>query len=96
MTKLYLFSKSIHRYLVLIVSTLTILMAGTGIMLKYLFLPMALGFDPGTVRYIHNQLSVLFTIALVLMMLTGIIMYIFPLLKKKTIQPEIPPPQNQG
>jgi uncharacterized iron-regulated membrane protein len=83
MIKLYLVSKSIHRYLVLIISALTILMAGTGTMLKYSWMSGALGLNQAMIRFLHNNLSVVFTITLICMMVTGIIMYIFPLLKKR-------------
>jgi hypothetical protein len=79
MTKLYLVAKSIHRYLVIIITVLTILMAGTGIAIKY-----NVGiFDLPLTRYIHNNLSVVFTVALILMMLSGIIMYVFPLIRNR-------------
>lgn len=83
MTKLYLFSKSIHRYLVVVISILTLPMAGTGVVLKFPESANTLRLDIGLARYIHSNLSALFTIALVLMMLSGIVMYLFPILKKK-------------
>jgi hypothetical protein len=55
-------------------------MAGTGLLLKYTslaskYLPFV---DLGLTRYIHNNLSVLFTIVLVIMALSGIVMYFYP------------------
>ena len=86
MIKPYLLSKSVHRYLVVIISVLTILMAGTGIMLKYGWLSKMLRLDQGMIRFLHNNLSVVFTVALVFMMISGIIMYIFPLVRKGSPQ----------
>jgi hypothetical protein len=84
MIKLYLFSKSIHRILVIIISVTGIFMALTGILLKYTFIVNKFSFiNLGQVRYIHNNLSPAFTILFFLMGITGIIMYIFPLTRKK-------------
>lgn len=85
MTKIYLYARTIHRFLVIIISFLTLIMAGTGIILHQSSegesLPKFI--DVNLARYIHNQLSILFTIILILMALSGIVMYIYPLLKKK-------------
>ncbi len=84
-TKIYLYARAIHRFLVIIISFLTLIMAGTGIILHQSSegenLPKNI--DVNLARYIHNQLSVLFTVVLVLMALSGIIMYIYPLIKEK-------------
>lgn len=79
--KLYLLSRQIHRFLVLVISTLTVLMAGTGLMLKYAqFFSKYLPFiDLGMARYVHNNLSPYFTGTLVLMAATGLYMYFFTL-----------------
>lgn len=85
MTKIYLYARTIHRFLVMIISFLTLIMAGTGLILRQARegknLPNSI--DVNLARYIHNQLSVLFTVVLILMALSGIIMYIYPLIKKK-------------
>jgi hypothetical protein len=88
LVKLYLWAKKIHRLLVLIISALTLVMAGTGLLMKY---PKLAGgaIDLGLMRYLHNQLSVYFTGVLVLMALTGLYMYVFPVLNK----PKQPPTQ---
>lgn len=77
--KLYLFAKKIHRFLVLLISTIGILMAGTGILLKYKpdFINL------GSVRLVHNSLSPYFALVFLGMMITGLIMYIFPLIQKR-------------
>jgi hypothetical protein len=84
MTKYYILSRKIHRYLVIIITVLTVIMAGTGTVLKF---PVAFGsfgfINVGLVRFIHNNLSILFTIVLLLMAISGIIMYLFPYLNKK-------------
>jgi len=83
MIKLYLFSKAVHRYLVIIMTVIALVMAGTGTVLKYKFLGDKLGLNIGMISFIHGSFSVLFTIILFLMIVSGIIMYIFPLVKNK-------------
>jgi hypothetical protein len=79
--KLYLLAKKIHRFFVLLIIITGFTMMITGITMylqQYGFL------DPIVVRYIHNKLSILFTIALGVMMVTGFYIYIFPHLPVKT------------
>lgn len=78
------------------VTFLIILMAGSGIIMKYPKFGTALNLDLIQTRYMHNQISVLFTILLIGMMLTGIFMYIYPILpkKKRPISPSTPPTGN--
>lgn len=85
MTKLYLWSKKIHRLSILAVSFLSLIMAVTGLLLKYsLFAATHLKFiNPGLIRYLHNQLSPLFALTLLAMILTGGFMYLFPWLNQK-------------
>ena len=83
MTKLYLLSKTIHRFLVIITSITTLMMAITGILLKYPLWINSLNIDIGLIRFIHNNLSILFTLILVLMTISGIVMYIYPIMKMK-------------
>jgi hypothetical protein len=80
MIKLYLYSKKVHRVLVLIITAMTLVMAGTGIMLEYSV--SFFGLDLGLVRYLHNKLSVYFTVVLALMLITGLHMYVFPVLNR--------------
>lgn len=80
MISLYLFSKKIHRLMLLLVSFLIILMAITGTQMKY---SISLGLDLGMVRYIHSQISVLFTIVLFIMMISGLLMYFLPYIKQR-------------
>jgi hypothetical protein len=84
MTKLYLYAKLIHRILVVVITFLTILMAGTGTAIKYSEFFSSFPFINITFsRYMHNQLSIIFTIVLVCMATTGIIMYLFPIFRKR-------------
>lgn len=84
MIKLYLFSKKIHRVLVLIITVIGVLMSITGVLLKYTFISTKFSFiDLGLIRFIHNNLSPFFVIIFFGMMITGIIMYLFPLVRNK-------------
>jgi len=75
--KLYLFAKKIHRYLMLGILFSTMLMVGTGSVLKYPELFRFVDYD--LARYLHSQLSLLFSIFLVLMAASGILLYVVPL-----------------
>jgi len=70
--------------LVLVISTMVLIIAGTGTMLAYSF--SVFGLDLGFVRYIHNKLSIYFTFVLVLMTITGLYMYVFPTLNRSRSQ----------
>ena len=92
MINIYLTAKKIHRLLVLVMIFLTTLMASTGTLLKYNasvaeHFP---AFDLNQFRYIHNNLSVIFTIALVLMTISGTLMYFIPyLMTRKNSKPTL-------
>ena len=79
-TDMFLLIKKIHRALVWIIITLGLVMGGTGLLLKFpAFADSYFSFFvPVQIRYLHNQISVYFSIALALMMITGIWMYIYP------------------
>jgi len=84
MTKIYLFAKQIHNYLVIIIAIVGIFMAETGMVLKFPNLShISPIFDYELSRNIHNQLSAVFSILFILMAITGLIMFIFPHLKKR-------------
>lgn len=72
---LYLWSKKIHRYLVLIVFILGMVMIGSGYMMNQ---NSYFSFSPMSVRYIHNAISIVFSITLGIMMLTGLYLFLFP------------------
>jgi hypothetical protein len=82
MTKLYLYSRKIHRVMMSILIILALFMSFTGAYLKYPWLRKVVPLDTLFLRNIHNQLSPFFTIALTVMAITGIVMYIIPLLKR--------------
>jgi hypothetical protein len=65
--------------MVLIITALVLVMAGTGTMLKFGSFGLA---DLGMVRYIHNNLSPFLTLVLVVMIVTGGAMYLTPWLVK--------------
>jgi len=81
MTNFYSFSRKLHRYLVLIMLALLLVMAGTGAMMRY---PRWFGWLPSwftlsKARYLHGNVSTYFTIVVVIMALTGAYMYFYPL-----------------
>lgn len=83
MVKYFLLARKIHRLFVIIISLLSAVMAVTGILMKYPSLDQILGLNTGQIRFIHNNLSPFLGIGLTVMIATGSIMYIFPLLRKK-------------
>jgi|GEM_PF-1958267 len=91
---IYLFAKKLHRYLVSAIIFLTLVMSATGGMLKFPVFFGQFGFlDLGLARYVHGQMSLLFGITLFLMAMSGLVMYIFPVInarrqKKNKIQAE--------
>lgn len=83
-TNLFLLSKKIHRFLVFIIAIIGIIMAGTGILLKYTFIVTKLSFiDLRLIRFMHNNLSPVFTIVFLVMLVTGLLMYLFSSLRDK-------------
>ncbi len=82
---LYIYSRKLHRIILLAVSTLILIMGVTGLAMKYPQFSQVLHLDLGMLRYIHNQLSLLFVIVLGAMMLTGLYLYFYPIyLKRRT------------
>jgi len=75
---IYRYARIIHRYLVVIVVILGLLMIKTGLSMHE---GLYFGFDPVTVRYVHNSVSTLFSIVLGGMMITGSYLFIFPYLR---------------
>jgi len=77
---IYLFSKRIHRLLVVLIILLTLPMSITGYMMREnKYFP----FDPLAIRMIHRTVSIYFTGVLGGMSLTGLYMFIFPYFGKK-------------
>ncbi len=85
MGKLLYLSRKIHRLLVLIISVLILIMAGTGTLLKYQsFVSNNFpSIDLGAVRYLHGNLSLFFIIVLILMAASGLILYFLPEIIKR-------------
>ena len=78
LNKLYLFSKKIHRIMMSVTITLVLVMSSTGGLLKFPQLAEAVGVDSGLIRFLHNQFSLFFSMSLMLMMLTGLALYLIP------------------
>lgn len=73
-------ARKTHRLFALTTTILSLFMLPTGMSLKY---PQFFGFPgAGTARYIHNYVSPLFAISLGFMLATGIIMLIYPVVRK--------------
>ncbi|MFA6391660.1 MAG: PepSY domain-containing protein [Patescibacteria group bacterium] len=100
MNNLYLFSKKIHRYLVIIIMSLGLLMTISGSLLKFpkIASEYLTFINMGLIRYLHNQLSTYFGIVLFLMILTGAWMYFYPMWKQKKnkADPDSQNPPNPG
>ena len=91
--KLYLYSKSIHRISLFAMVALTMIMGGTGTMMKYPSFFSSIPFvDLALMRAVHNMMSIYFSIVLSLMMLTGLYMYLFPYLRKKPALQQVTKP----
>ncbi len=82
-SRYFVLAKRLHRALIPIIVILTLIMVWTGLMLKYPNLALSLKVDLLTVRFLHSQFSIYFALALIVMMLSGLVMYLFPLLRKK-------------
>lgn len=96
MTNLYTLSRTLHRYLVLIMLGLLLVMAGTGLILRYPswfgWLPAWL--DAGRVRFLHSNVSTYFAIVVIVMALTGAYMYFHTLWvqrKQEKAREQLPP-----
>lgn len=83
---IYLLFRKIHRVLVLLITFSTLLMTFTGIILKYPRITNTIPLNLVSVRNLHNLASPFFSIVLVLMMISGIVMYFYPIwIKKKSL-----------
>ncbi len=69
---------------------LTMVMSVTGTILKFPQMQNAV-LEVGLMRMIHNMLSPLFSLSLFVMTVTGLVMYVFPLTRRKVV-----PPQQQS
>lgn len=83
-TKLYSLAKKIHRIFLFSTTLLVLIMALTGSVLKYSIIVSKFSFiNLALTRSLHNNLSPFLTISLLVMMTTGLIMYLYPLMQKK-------------
>lgn len=82
--KLFVLSKRIHTFLVFSIVIFGFFMMSTGVVLKYATEFTALGVDVSQARWVHNQISTIFNFVFLLMMLTGLWMYIFPRVIKRS------------
>jgi cytochrome b subunit of formate dehydrogenase len=82
MTNWYLISKRIHRIIVFPLVILMLIMSLSGMVLKF---PRVLGFavNPSFASYVHNQVSVFFSALLFGMAITGLVLYLYPIIKKR-------------
>ncbi len=69
-------------------------MGVTGLAMKYPKFSQVLNLDLGMLRYVHNQLSLIFVIVLGSMMLTGLYLYFYPLYQKRRIRLSTPTPDS--
>lgn len=86
LTKLSIWARKIHRYLVILISVIGLVMSVTGYKMHEALegtnvLPFI---DYAAARVLHNQLSTLFAIVLGIMMFTGIFLFLYPWIIKLT------------
>ncbi len=62
---------------------LTMVMSVTGTVLKFPEMQNAV-LEVGLMRFIHNSISPFFSLCLFVMIVTGLVMYLVPLLRRKT------------
>jgi hypothetical protein len=86
LAKLAILARKIHRFLVLFVVVLGLIMMTTGLTLheaeegRQLFSFL----DIGTARMIHSSISIIFSGLLSLMIVTGLYLFLYPWLQKIT------------
>ena len=83
MTKVFIWAKSIHRLFLYLTTFLIFFMSISGILLKFTFFNSFPFIEIGLIRKLHNDLSIYFVLSLTVMLITGLYMYIFPLLKNR-------------
>jgi len=91
LSSLYLWAKKIHRWSLLVIILLTLIMAGTGTLMKYPGLGELVNADFGLVRYVHREMSGWFSLAMAIMILTGLGMYFIPEIIKSQQKQNLPP-----
>jgi len=89
LNKAYLLAKKFHRWLVVVIVILGMIMSTTGFFLKFPDVGNFLNVDLLFVRSLHSLVSIYFSGTFFLMATTGLIMFLFPYLKKRSqIQPK--------
>lgn len=83
MVSVYLLAKKAHRMIILPMIMLAVILSSTGAALKFpnVFSSVV---DVKQARYLHNQMSLFFSIFLFLMSISGLVMYIYPLINRKS------------
>lgn len=76
--RIYTVSRTIHRIFVVLALTGTILVGGTGVIMRSDGALAWLPVDPLTIRRVHNLFSGWFFAVLAVMGLTGMVMYVYP------------------
>jgi hypothetical protein len=96
MTNAFLFMKQVHRFLVFIILVLGLIMAVTGVLLKYsAFITAHASFvSLAFIRYLHNNLSTYFGVVLFVMIITGVWMYVYPGWQARKHRQTPPPPDT--
>jgi hypothetical protein len=77
-------SRKIHRILVIIISILGFVMMTTGTIIKFPEIFVSFGINVYFMREIHNTFSIFFSIIFFGMAVTGIVMYVYPILLRKS------------
>lgn len=81
--KLFQWSKKIHRWLVVLMVLAALVMTVSGTILKFPGLFFTWGVNVQFIRFLHNQFSVVFSLLLLIMSVTGLYMYYFPIWQQR-------------
>lgn|SRR3989338_10284829 len=84
MSSLYLLCKKVHRITMFVAVVLILIMTFTGTFMKFPFLIKYADFlNIIQLRQLHNAFSPYFSLTILIMLLTGVFMYLYPFLTKK-------------
>lgn len=91
MSNIYLTSKKVHRFLVISIVILALIMSLTGMLLKFPQIAAVFTFiSLSSARNLHSQVSFFFSLCLFLMAASGLILYLYPFYLKQRNQTKIP------
>lgn len=94
MSHLYLLAKKIHRVTMFIATVLILIMTFTGTFMKYPFLFNYVSFlNIIQLTQLHNTFSPYFALTILIMLITGVFMYVYPTFTKKE---GLPKTQNKN